>query len=315
MTNLAIRGHETRGKEVIEILEMLGASNPKRYEGSCDWWYYSIEDNRIIQVYFWNDFSIFTLEEFLEKFPYKVGDKVKYINNIFCIKSLQWDSDNNTVMYYIDADWSAGYVVKADELQPYKEQETMKDNSILNQLIEYFNNTPRDVIEKEWREYDKYNEIGPTVKEYLEYIGKPKYPKTYVECCEVLVGRKPNQNEISFDKMELCLVDLDNTQNIDFQTPQLFPLDSLFRLLMCRNAYWKLAGEQMGLDKPWEPDYTEESWEQGCPSKYVIYFNGTCIVKERKCTPNYILSFPTEEMRDAFFENFEYLIEICKELL
>lgn len=45
-------------------------------------------------------------------------------------------------------------------------------NAILEQLKEYFNNTPRDVIEKEWHEYDKYNEIGPTVNEYLAFINQ-----------------------------------------------------------------------------------------------------------------------------------------------
>ena len=34
----------------------------------------------------------------------------------------------------------------------------------------------------------------------VEYVEKkPKYPTTYAECCEILVGRKPNPNEISFD--------------------------------------------------------------------------------------------------------------------
>ena len=43
---------------------------------------------------------------------------------------------------------------------------------LLQQLKDYFDNTPREIIEKEWHEYDKYNEIGPTVKEYLEYVNK-----------------------------------------------------------------------------------------------------------------------------------------------
>lgn len=43
-------------------------------------------------------------------------------------------------------------------------------DAILKQLKEYFDNTPRDVIESEWRKYDKYNEIGPTVREYLVYV-------------------------------------------------------------------------------------------------------------------------------------------------
>ena len=71
----------------------------------------------------------------------------------------------------------------------------------------------------------------------------------------------------------------------------------------------------MSLDKPWEPDYNEESYEQGCPVRYVIYYTGTSITKGRKCTPSYVLSFPTEEMRDAFYENLKALINSCKELL
>jgi hypothetical protein len=139
---------------------------------------------------------------------------------------------------------------------------------------------------------------------------KPEYPKTYEECCEVLVGRKPNPHVISFDKMELCLVDLDNSQNIYFQTPQLLRLNGLFKLLMCRNAYWKIAGEQMGLSESWEPDWKDET-----EIYYIISYDGVNI----KCynnTDRYSkLAFPTLEMRDVFYKNFKDLIEQCKELL
>lgn len=40
-------------------------------------------------------------------------------------------------------------------------------NSLLEQLKEHFENTPRDVLEKEWKELSVYNEIGPTVEEYM----------------------------------------------------------------------------------------------------------------------------------------------------
>ena len=39
------------------------------------------------------------------------------------------------------------------------------------------------------------------------------------------------------------------------------------------------------------------------------------IQKEEIRYRNAILTFPTEEMRNAFYENFKELIEICKELL
>jgi hypothetical protein len=135
-------------------------------------------------------------------------------------------------------------------------------------------------------------------------------PKTYAECCEVLVGRKPKPNEISFDKMELCLVDLDNTQSIDFQNPYLPQFNSLFRLRMCRDAYWKIAGEEMGLGKLWEPDWTNYN-----EYKFVIGVNENKIIKCYNTIAQFVLAFPTEEMRDAFYENFKEEIEICKELL
>ena len=42
---------------------------------------------------------------------------------------------------------------------------------------------------------------------------------------------------------------------------------------------------------------------------------GNTIGKGKWYTDNKILAFPTEEMRDAFYENFKDLIEQCKELL
>ena len=88
-------------------------------------------------------------------------------------------------------------------------------------------------------------------------------------------------------------------------------LVALQKLLVCRDAYWKIAGEQMGLDKPWEPYIGQESHK-----KYVIqtvYGKITCL--DTWCQTKNILEFPTPEVRDAFYENFKDLIEACKDLL
>ena len=85
-------------------------------------------------------------------------------------------------------------------------------------------------------------------------------------------------------------------------------ITTFMSLLICRDAYWKIAGEEMGLGKPWEPD-----WNDGC---YVIFTNGDGLIeRDIQFGINAILAFPTEEMQDAFYENFKELIEICKELL
>lgn len=43
-----------------------------------------------------------------------------------------------------------------------------KSTKILRQLEEYFNTTPKEVLDKEWAEVQELNNIGPTVDEYLE---------------------------------------------------------------------------------------------------------------------------------------------------
>ena len=83
------------------------------------------------------------------------------------------------------------------------------------------------------------------------------------------------------------------------------------KLRICRDAYWKIAGEQMGLGK---------SWEFENPSRRYVFtienFGGK--IQKNAVTArmlNRILVFPTEEIRDAFYENFKDLIEQCKEFL
>ena len=79
-------------------------------------------------------------------------------------------------------------------------------------------------------------------------------------------------------------------------------LDHLRMLIICRDAYWKITGE-------WRPD-----WESSA-IKYTIRYQNNNILRRTNEYINSILCFPTEEMRDAFYENFKELIEQCKELL
>jgi hypothetical protein len=81
-------------------------------------------------------------------------------------------------------------------------------------------------------------------------------------------------------------------------------------LLICRDAYWKIAGEEMGLGKPWEPD-----WSTECDIKYVIEVYRNNARTNSQGYSNTILAFPTIEMRNAFYENFKELIAECKYLL
>lgn len=86
-------------------------------------------------------------------------------------------------------------------------------------------------------------------------------------------------------------------------------LHALQKLLVCRDAYWKLYGEEMGLGEPWEPDFSshEEKFSISVFDRRVVYIVNQC--------DNIILTFPTREMRDVFYDYFEELINECKEFL
>lgn len=130
----------------------------------------------------------------------------------------------------------------------------------------------------------------------LEELKKKQYPKTYEECLSVLgIYNGLPDVEIYNAKPSEC---------------ELF--ESLIRLKRCRDAYWKIAGEEMGLGKdlPWVPD-----WMCIDPIYVILYqYHAICKAEVNGGT-SCILAFPTEEMRDEFYENFKELIEQCKELL
>ena len=51
--------------------------------------------------------------------------------------------------------------------------EVLKRNNmekVYDKLKQYFNTTPKEQLQKDWEKLKKYNEIGPTVEEYLNYV-------------------------------------------------------------------------------------------------------------------------------------------------
>lgn len=291
MTQLVIKGHATRGEEVIGILKMLGGKNStKLVESASSCGYYIDSDGNIAYHYYsssyFNDAIQFTLEEFLEKYPYKVGDYV-YINSIDyqgpgIIQNLYWDDDKNIIRYFVESNRCNAYW-EVNELLPQKEQETT-DTALAPDLKgeDYSGRRFGYQIPKGYEfECVRNNEI------ILKPI-KPQYPKTYEECAKVLLERASIRNDIGY-KGDLII--------------------TLQKLLVCRDAYWKIAGEQMGLGKPWEPDWNHNS------EKYVIYPYQYLYSMDKERYRNTILAFPTREMQEAFLENFKDLIEACKELL
>ena len=185
MAELAIKGHATRGKEVIEILEMLGGKNVYFNGSGYKHAYFIRTDGYIdtVQVGLSKAYQVFTLEEFLEKFPYKVGDKVfaRTVGcyGVFSIQEMRWDSISNEVMYKIKNYWYT-----TNDLQPYKE-ENIEETNTMNHTTEINLNHPvfkgcneiEIIIPDGWEFKQRDNKMFGVRKQ-------PQYPKTYEECCK-----------------------------------------------------------------------------------------------------------------------------------
>lgn len=193
MAQLAIKGHATRGKEVIALLEMLGSKNKYNVDAIRGHHVYFIENGIIstlkINQIRPNQFIIFTLEEFLEKYPFKVGDFVsipEYESEVR-ICEMHWDGfEIQYKVYRVDEEeWYA-----SDELLNYNDNpnRTIKDmdekltaipeiTTLNMSAIDYNNGLVGYEIPAGY-EFDTVIDNKVVLKPI-----KPQYPKTYEECC------------------------------------------------------------------------------------------------------------------------------------
>lgn len=284
MAELAILGHATRGKEVIKTLEMLGGINKTEYIGNKVFAYYFINDNYIDWCHESSpydpesNFISFTLEEFLKKYPYKVGDKVLInddFNDVYTIKSMIWDMIRDCVGYRIEAidGVENDHLWYAYEMTFYSEQKEKTTEKIKIDIPTGY----------------EFVGIDDNTQQVVFQKIRPEYPKTCEECLSIL-GKTMN----SLDRMN------------GYKFGELMRFQ---QLLICRDAYWKIAGEQLRLDKPWEYDMSKDEFS------YAISYQYGHIQKNEIRHKNAIFAFPTAEIRDAFKENFDDDIDACKEFL
>ena len=243
---IAFKPHKTRGKEIIRILEYLGASNIRGLDAT-----WRSEESEKLAYYITHFGTIgYNPLYFVKQLGYEIYTLEEY-------ESMNKEKNNQELLLGL-----VSVENKGQELIPHKDYEIKQDGE----------------------------------KFYL-VKKKPKYPKTYEECCEIVKVGKEHTIE-------------GTTIRINYKIAL---LESFQKLLICRDAYWKIAGEEIGLGKPWKPD-----WYGG--SLYLFYYNPQ---RDEFVKVHYSLGgsassafvFPTEEMRDAFYDNFKELIAPCKELL
>ena len=231
---------------------------------------------------------------------YKVGDKVK-------VKSHEWYEENanyisevecgNTVFIPYMESYCGSivtisqtfnhikcYAIEEDNGVHYWSDEMFEcdDKSDMKEFAAKVLNIKDEIIVPDNCEvWDDQGNVIKTSKIIIREV-KKTYPNTINDCYNLL-----EDNEL-----------VSHTSMRKFQ-----------ELINARNAYWKIYGEDVGLEKPWEPNWT--SFE-GYPAIYMYRYQITLSVARDE---HHCLVFPTEEMRDAFYENFKDRIEECKEFL
>lgn len=287
---LAFIGDFERGIEIIDILKMLGGRNKNNfYTGRQTGYLYFInhcgdididETSEAVESFY----DIYKLEDFLERFPYMVGDIV-CLDDGKEVEIVNMEYDGVDIIYnYIDE----GKIMR---LCP----------SLI--VCKVTNSKPVDLSLKGVDNTNQKIEINLNEYEYKVEDNK-------------LIIQKKNIYPNSYDECEFIATQCSGFEVVVHSPAYMEEMQTLIKLCICRDAYWKIAGEEMGLDKPWEPDLTNDKQE-----KYMItYFNNrievfsshhSYVVGRR----NHLLAFPTIEMRDAFYKNFKEDIVKCKYFL
>ena len=291
---IAIQGHPTRGKEVIQILKDLGGKGSLSNFGYNEKMYYWINSNNIILESLINiktkkEFILYTLEEFEKEFPFKVGDLCIYSSDILgeniVVRILGMTIENDCIMYEVghrDIIKEHSHIYrKIETLKPYKEMKEERNVTLTFDKA------------KEW--YKKGGELREIALQAFTEKELNPLPRSWEEFATNYARRG---YYISSDGKPLMCA-----SSGKFSSPHVCPSK--------KSAEAHLAMIQL--------EQLRDCWRQGWkPDKWN---NGYCIVKypEKYVVMTFgftsFLSFPTREMAEEFIECFRDLMEKAGDLI
>lgn len=284
---IAIQGHPTRGKEVIQILESLGGLNSLSLLGTNSNRYYFIYDNNVIMNMFYNaNYKIYTLEEFEKEFPFKIGDKV-----IWPVKVGWWSGiivDLSPDYYKIIDDKCNYHYVEPYKLQLYP----MKEERNITLTLEKA---------KEW--YRKGGELKEVALQAFTEKELNPLPRSWEEFCEKYPIK---DREAHFDSISSIIIQNgDATVRASIRDRNICPSQ--------KSAEAHLAMIQLEQLR----DCWRQGWKPECNEhhKYGIrILKGELTVIVVTNIPSF-LTFPTRKMAEEFLECFKDLIKQAGDLI
>ena len=296
--NIAIKGHASRGKEIIQILRSLGATSYGIYD-TCSHpeWYWYINKNKEITCdpkRSMCGYKLYTLEEFEEEFPFKVGDKVihKEFNDFFEVISFNPGSSYPYKIKGVCEFSTKSYVLtkwqpKMKEerfvtLTLDKAKEWYKKGGELKEIaLQAFSEKELNPLPRSWKEFcENY-----PIQDHEAFIN---YANGDITICKECAGsglgtwkRKPERDRCKCVSQKSAEAHL-----------------AMIQLEQLRDCWWGDWKPIWGISQKW----------------YIRLFNG---VPSVGITTNIskFLTFPTKEMAEEFLECFRDLIEKAKDLI
>ena len=216
---IAIQGHPTRGKEVIQLLKSLGGRNTFNYNGDFIRTAYFIGMDYSIYGFCTDSpkvgFKVYTLEEFEKEFPFKVGDMVTVITDTpYKIVALEYYMDR--LSYRLDN----GLNYSSESLKPYKEMKEernitltldkakewyKKDGELKEIALQAFSEKELNPLPRSWDELCRKYEFACLSTRYsnfpLKYDALFKLEQLR-DCWRQ--GWEPNWNNVTQTKYYIC---------------------------------------------------------------------------------------------------------------
>ena len=290
---IAIQGHPIRGKEVIKILESLGGKNEVGFTGTYSSFYYINDKNEICDDHKKNiplTYEFYTLEEFEDKFPFKIGDEVMFpvTKGWLSGKIIGLDYAEDQLKYKIHNRIGGYSYVKPHKLSLYPMKEERNITLTLDKA-------------KEW--YKKGGELKEIALQAFTERELNPLPRSWEEFCEKYPVKRGECSLESKDVITVIPCDCRGNRIYKSWIPSKKSAEAhlaMIQLEQLRNCWWN----------GWEPN-----WLEGNIQKYVIQKWRDKISIETTYVTHSFLSFPTYEMAKEFLECFRDLIEKANDLI
>ena len=290
--NIAIKGHASRGKEVIQILRSLGATSYGTYD-TCSHpeWYWYINKNREITCdpkRSMCGYKLYTLEKFEKEFPYKIGETViTTLNHVGTIIGIV--NSKYKVLFKEDS-----ALVAPRRLKLYKEMERnvtltlekakewyKKGGELKEIALQAFTEQELNPLPRSWEEFCEKHPI----QDHEAFIN---FTNGGITICKECAGsglgiwmRKPEKDRCKCVSQKSAEAHL-----------------AMIQLEQLRNCWWN----------GWEPEWKSYA-------KYSIKNSGDVLSVITYYNIAAFLTFPTREMAEEFLRCFRDLIEKAGDLI